>query len=470
MSTIGRKLMQVWTGIGTRYLPFADAATPELPLSRLLRLSLFQITVGMAVTLLVGTLNRVMIVELGVPASIVAVMVALPLLFAPFRALIGFKSDNHQSALGWRRVPYIWKGTLLQFGGFAMMPFALLVLSGGGESGALPTWVGQLGAAVAFLLVGAGMHTVQTVGLALATDLAEPEARPKVVGLMYVMLLFGTIVSAFFFGWLLADFTPAKLIQVIQGAALTTMILNVLALWKQESRHPRRGAQRHDDDPSFVEAWRHFVGNGNQVVRRLLTIGLGTAAFTMEDVLLEPYGGQVLGLTVGDTTKLTATLALGGLFGFGLASKVLSRGMDPFRMACWGALVGIPAFIFVIIAAPMNSPFVFAAGVALIGFGGGLFGHGTLTATMNLAPPNQAGLALGAWGAVQATAAGLAMALGGILRDLVQAFVTWHPWTHWISIPATGYVFVYLLELVILLAAIAAMVPLIGRQARRVPA
>ena len=72
-------------------------------------------------------------------------------------------------------------------------------------------------------------------------------------------------------------------------------------------------------------------------------------AFSMEDVLLEPYGGQVLHLTVGDTTKLTATLAVGGLFGFGLASRVLSRGADPFRMASFGALVGVPAFACVIL-------------------------------------------------------------------------------------------------------------------------
>ena len=78
--------------IGPRYLPFADVATEEVPLSRLLRLSLFQITVGMAIVLLVGTLNRVMIVELGVPATLVAVMLALPLVFAPFRTLIGYKS------------------------------------------------------------------------------------------------------------------------------------------------------------------------------------------------------------------------------------------------------------------------------------------------------------------------------------------------------------------------------------------
>ena len=87
----------------------------------------FQVSVGMAMVLLTGTLNRVMIVELSVPAWLVAIMVALPLVFAPFRALIGHRSDTHKSVLGWRRGPYIWFGSLLQFGGFAIMPFALLV-------------------------------------------------------------------------------------------------------------------------------------------------------------------------------------------------------------------------------------------------------------------------------------------------------------------------------------------------------
>ncbi|MGO3934957.1 PucC family protein, partial [Rhodopseudomonas pseudopalustris] len=167
MNTVSQKMMRVWASLGSRFLPFADAATPDLPLSRLLRLSLFQVAVGMSLVLLVGTLNRVMIVELNVPASIVGVMVSIPLIFAPFRALIGFKSDVHKSVLGWRRVPFLYKGTLVQFGGLAILPFALLVLSGGGEAGHAPVWIGQFGAALAFLLIGAGVHTTQTVGLAL---------------------------------------------------------------------------------------------------------------------------------------------------------------------------------------------------------------------------------------------------------------------------------------------------------------
>ncbi len=150
------KLGQVallWKRVGPRFLPFADAATAEVPLSRLLRLSLFQVSVGMAAALMVGTLNRVMIVELGMAAWLVALMVALPILAAPFRALIGHRSDTHASALGWRRVPYIWLGTLLQFGGLAIMPFALLVLTGKGELGL--AWLGHAGAAAAFLMTGA---------------------------------------------------------------------------------------------------------------------------------------------------------------------------------------------------------------------------------------------------------------------------------------------------------------------------
>ena len=245
-------MMKAWLNQGSRFLPFADAATPDLPLSRLLRLSLIQVSVGMSLVLLIGTLNRVMIVELGVPASIVGVMISLPLLFAPFRALIGFKSDTHQCALGWRRVPFIYKGTMLQFGGLAIMPFALLVLAGAGHSADAPRWIGHLGAALAFLMVGIGVHTTQTVGLALATDLAAPEQQPKVVGLMYVMLMFGTITSAMAYGIFLSDFSPGRLIQVIQSCAVITLVLNGIALWKQETRHSYRSQQALRPDQQDV--------------------------------------------------------------------------------------------------------------------------------------------------------------------------------------------------------------------------
>ena len=449
------KLSRSWLHVSLKFLPFADAATDTLPLSRLLRLSLFQVSVGMALAMLVGTLNRVMIVELKVPAALVAIMIALPLLVAPFRALIGFRSDHHRSALGWRRVPYIWMGTLLQFGGFAIMPFALLVLGRMGQAAHAPDWAGHLGAGMAFLLVGAGIHTTQTAGLALATDLSPPESRPKVVGLMYFMLLVGMILSSLIFGYLLHDFSPGALIRSIQGAAVLTLVLNITALWKQEAR-TKRLANAHEADVDFVAALKLFT-QGEQALRRLLAVGLGTMAFSMGDVLLEPFGGEILHLPVSHTTLLTALLAFGGLTGFAWASHILGRrGADPFRMACGGVLVGVPAFTAVLMSAPQASLLLFALGTLFIGFGAGLFGHGTLTATMNHAPEGQAGLALGAWGAVQATAAGLAMGLGGIIRDLMALVVD----------SGTAYAFVYSLEVVLLLITLYAMYPLIAKKVR----
>ncbi|WP_421694598.1 PucC family protein [Aestuariivirga sp.] len=452
MNPLSQRMMRAWAGLGTKYLPFADAASDDVPLERLLRLSLFQVSAGMTLVLLVGTLNRVMIVELGVPASLVAVMLSVPLIFAPFRALIGFKSDTHRSALGWKRVPFIYKGTLVQFGGLALMPFALLVLARQGHAAETPPIVGEVAAGIAFLLVGAGLHINQTVGLALATDLTPPEKQPNVVGLMYVMLLFGSIVSALIFGALLVNFSSGRLVQVIQGAAVATVVLNGIAVWKQEARGRKKPAHASEPDPTFQESWACFIA-GDRAIARLLAVGLGTLAFSMQDVMLEPYGGQILGLAVSRTTLLTAAMAGGGLVGFSLASYVLSRGFEPFRMAAIGAMVGVPAFLMIIAAAPLASPLLFGFGTLLIGFGAGLFGHGTLTATMAQAPAEQRGLALGAWGAVQATAAGVGVALGGIIRDGVSSLDG--------GSALLPYLTVYGLEVLLLAAAIVTMTKLI---------
>jgi BCD family chlorophyll transporter-like MFS transporter len=438
-----------------RMLPFADAASDDLPLARLMRLALFQVSVGMALTLLAGTLNRIMIVELHVPTWLVGIMLALPLLFAPFRALLGHRSDHYRSILGWKRVPYIWFGTLLQFGGLAIMPFALLVLSGTGRG---PIIYGQIGAALAFLLVGAGLHTTQTAGLALATDIAPKETRPRVVALLYVMLLLGMVGASVIFGWLLSDYTHLRLVQVIQGAAFLTFVFNVIALWRQEPRDPDR-AREPVATPAFWDVWQRFTAP--QSTRRLLwTIGLGTAAFSMQDVLLEPYGGEILGMPVGATSLLTAFWALGALLAFGLAARRLRVGADPLRVAAGGLLTGLLAFAAVVLADPLGSPTLFKFGALLIGFGGGLFSVGTLLAAMALERTDN-GLALGAWGAVQATAAGLAIAAGGALCDLIGSYAEQGLLGPALVSKVSGYMFVYHVELGLLFAALIAIGPLV---------
>ena len=450
---------ETWARLAPRWLPFADAASDALPLGRLLRLSLFQVSVGMAAVLLSGTLNRVMIVELGLPAALVAAMVALPILFAPARTLVGFRSDHHRSFLGWRRVPYLWFGSLLQFGGLAIMPFALLVMTGAGEG---PASVGIAGAALAFLLTGAGLHMTQTAGLALATDIAPEANRPRVVALLYVMLLLGMIVSAIGIGAALRDFSPLRLIQVIQGAAALTLLLNLVALWKQEPRNPaatRPGRPR----PAFRAAWRAFAAP-SRTRRLLVAVALGAAGFSMQDGLLEPFAGEVLGLGVGQTTMLTALWASGMLGGFALAARRLGAGAEPLALAATGVLAGIAAFSLVVFSAPLASVPLFAAGVVGIGLGGGLFAVSTLIAAMGLADGARTGLALGAWGAVQATAAGLGMIVAGLVRDAAAAGAAGAPASP-LGGPAAGYLVVWHIEIAFLFATLAALGPLARRTA-----
>ncbi len=448
--------------LSARYLPFADAASEGLPMGQLLRLSLFQVSVGMATVMLLGTLNRVMIVELSVPATIVAFMIALPVLIAPFRTLLGFRSDTHRSAIGWKRIPYLWFGSLWQMGGLAVMPFALLVLSG--EQTVGPGWAGEVLAALAFLMTGLGLHMTQTAGLALATDRADPETRPRVVALLYVMFLVGMGVSAVIIGWLLTDFTSLTLIRVVQGAAVVGIVLNLIALWKQEKVRPMTREERAAPRPRFRDAWADLL-NGGHAGRLLAVVFFGTMALNMQDVLLEPYGGEILGLSVSATTLLTALWAAGALAGFALAGRMLARGRDAYRIAGAGLVVGIYAFSAVIFAAPMDSATIFFAGAGLIGFGGGLFAVSTLIAAMNMKANGAAGhgLALGAWGAAQATAAGLAIALGGALRDWVNAMATSGAWGEALNTPATGYSFVYHIEIGLLFVTLALLGPLVRR-------
>ena len=175
----------------------------------------------------------------------------------------------------------------------------------------------------------------------------------------------------------------------------------------------------------------------------------------MADVLLEPYGGQALGFSVAQTTKLTALLAAGTLIGFGIASRVLGQGAAPGTVTLAGAAVGIPGFAAIILSSMGGGSLMFLAGTLATGLGAGLFGHATLTATMRAAPPDRIGLALGAWGAVQATSAGIGVALAGIVRDVIVGL---QPSAG--SAVHTPYTVVFSIEIVFLVLAVCVALPL----------
>jgi MFS transporter, BCD family, chlorophyll transporter len=279
------------------------------------------------------------------------------------------------------------------------------------------------------------------------------------------MLLIGMMLASFAIGNLLHNFTATRLVQVIQGAAVLTMVLNITALWKQEARN-RVLTDRAQPVPRFTDMWAAFTARPD-AARLLLAIGTGALAFAMQDALLEPYGGEILGLTVGSTTALTGVWALGALTAFALSARRLAGGSDPLRLAGLGAVVGIAAFLMALFAAPLAAPTLLFAGAAGIGFGTGLFSVGTMIAAMGLAQRGGTGLALGAWGAVQASGAGLGIALGGLIRDGVAYAAVHQALGAALADRATGYLLVYGLEIALLLVALVVLGPVIGlRRAR----
>ena len=430
--------------ISKNILPFSDAGNANFSLFQLLRLSLFQISVGMATVMLAGTLNRVMIVELLVPASLVAIMIAIPVLIAPLRTFYGHKSDTYKSFIGWKRIPYMWFGSLFQFGGLAIMPFAIIILSGDQTVG--PSWAGEVLVAIAFLFTGIGMHITQTVGLALAADRATKENRPRVVALLYFMFLFGMGISAVVIGILLADFSKLRLIQVVQGSAVLTLILNLVAVWRQEQIIINQ--QKNDKSEKFFLSWKKFISD-RKTNSLIWVVFWGTLAFSMQDVLLEPYGGQILGLSVSETTNLTGVWALGALLGLALAANNSKKTVSSVSNAMTALLIGIVGFSAIIFSSPMQFPFLYFLGTLFIGFGTGLFSVSLLIIAMVLSSKSNlgSGFILGSWGAAQAIGAGLGIAVGGILRDVVNKIALSGYLGSTFENNSIGYIFVYHLEI-----------------------
>jgi BCD family chlorophyll transporter-like MFS transporter len=149
-----------------------------------------------------------------------------------------------------------------------------------------------------------------------------------------------------------------------------------------------------------------------------------------------------------------------GLF---LAARWLARGRDSHQLAALGALIGVGGFSAVIFAAPLTSLPLFLVGTMGIGFGGGWFAVGTLVASMALSERGGSGLAIGAWGAVQATVAGLGIAFGGAARDILSSLALKHALGPGLTSAAVGYNFVYLFEIALLFGTIVALGPLVQR-------
>jgi MFS transporter, BCD family, chlorophyll transporter len=309
-----------------------------------------------------------------------------------------------------------------------------------------------------FLAYGLGINIVETIYLALVSDITPPRERGKVLAILWVLLILGTVVSAVIVSGLLIEYSHRLLIQVMQGAAAVFVLLTVISLWRQERLRPNGTIDSPLETVRIrLTLWESIrLLGGQKALQGLFTvIFIATLAFATHDVLLEPYGGQVLGMSVSATMSLTALWGVMTICGVVLAGWLLWRRRSPALLIGLGCGVGLVGFAVISYASDVALVNPFRIGVGLISLGRGLFIVSSMILVMSLTDISHAGLFLGIWGIVQAMAQGLGTIGGGLLRDLAQ---------HQFGSVVLGYTVVYSMSLLLLLTVILLLALRLGRQ------
>lgn len=394
-----------------------------------IRLGLLHVSVAITFVLINGVLNRVMIHDLNILASLVAVLVVLPYFLSPLQVWVGQHSDTHPIA-GYRRTPYILLGLLLCIGGAVLTPRAAMLMPG-----SLP--LGLLLGALAFGAWGVGYNLAVVSYLSLASDLSEERQRSRTIAIMWFMMIVSIIITAIITGRALAQYDPARLLRVFDTGGLIALGIAALGLVGLE---PRGNLPAEQSRASQRAALRAVMGNA-QARRFFVYLILLLAAILGQDILLEPFGAQAFGMSVAETTQLTATWGGATLIALLLQGLLLSRWLSKKTGALLGGLLATAGLLLIAASGLLQIQPLFVPGIFALGFGTGIATSTNLALMLDMTTPEQVGLFIGAWGLADALARGAGMLLGGVLRDLVTAAT---------GNPSSGYITVFLLEAIML--------------------
>lgn len=376
------------------------------------RLGAFPVAYGLSGVLIGGTLNRVMIAEFGLPATLVALLFAIPLLISPLRLWVGHRSDAFP-LFGRRREPYLLLGALLIGGGVAAIASVAVHL-------APRPGVFVAAAAAAFLLYGVGRNLAHNTYQALLAEKFTGHVRARAVTLYEVVTLLGSVAGAGLLGRALEHYDPAKLVAVANAVGAAVVVLALVAVPGQEERATGAAHAEQARRKPFAEVLRDYVFADPQV-RRLFAVVICTFIGTLaQDVLLEPYGALVLGMSVGETTRLTMFWGLGVLAAMLLSGLVLLRSVGALRLMRIGLGVSIVVFGAVAAVGLAGAPGLFRWLVLAMGFGTGLAGAGMLASVVEFTTPVRAGLLMGVWGVANMLGHASGSLLGGIVVDTMR--------------------------------------------------
>jgi MFS transporter, BCD family, chlorophyll transporter len=374
-----------------------------------IQLGMIHVAVAMTLVPINSTLNRVMIKELAISATLVAVLASLPYLFSPIQVAIGSFSDRHPIA-GFRRSPYIFLGLLMCVLGVTLSPQAAFLMATD-----LPAGI-ALGV-LAFGAWGMGFNFATVSYLSLASELSGQSGRGRTIAVMWFMMITSIIITAIGLSQMVDPYTPQALMRAFWIVGLAALILGMLGLVRLEKRSME---QSSGEENYSWNTLARFILDNQQARFFFIYLVLLLAALLGQDILLEPFGGEAFGLSVQQTTRITSiwgVCVLAALLAAGAMEGRLPK-RSVAQLGGWGALIG-----FVLIAASgilLNNS-VFYSGVVLLGVGTGLSTVSNLSLMLDMTTADKVGLFIGAWGMANALSRMLGSVLGGAVRDLVAS-------------------------------------------------
>jgi BCD family chlorophyll transporter-like MFS transporter len=410
--------------------------SPVLSWFGIIRLGLVQTGLGAIVVLTTSTLNRVMVVELAMPAILPGALVAIHYVLQVFRPAWGHGSD-----LGARRTPWIIGG--------------MSVLATGGLLASVATaWMttqplfGVALAIVAFCLIGAGVGAAGTSLLVLLAKRTDEKRRAAAATLVWVMMIAGFIITTGVAGQLLDPFSPLRLVVVSGSVSAAAMALTLIGVWGIEPRAaariakssaPLAPAQKSSFREAFMEVWAEPKAR-----RFAIFVFVSMLAYSAQDLILEPFAGGVFGFTPGETTKLSGLQHGGTLLGMALVPIIgalypRSRG----NLQMWtigGCLASAVALLCLAAAAVVGPSWPLRQTVFMLGVTNGAYAVaaiGSMMALVSAGGEKREGVRMGLWGAAQAFAFGIGGFLGTLASDVAR---------YLLSSPALSYAVVFASE------------------------
>lgn len=391
---------------------------------QIVRLGIVQMALGSIVVLTTSTLNRLMVVELSLPAVLPGLLVALHYGIQMTRPKWGFASDA-----GGHRTQWIIGGMVALAAGAMLAAVGVLVL-------ATSFAIGMALSIVAYALIGLGVGASGTSLLALLATTTAPMRRAAAATITWLMMIFGIAVTAGVVGTLLDPYTPALLLKIVGVVVTGAVVITVLAVWGIERR---LAIVRTPDATPFWDGMRD-VWSEPKARNFTLFVFLSMTAYFMQELILEPYAGLVFAFTPGESTSLSGAQN-GGVFIGMLTVGIIATGFKRGSLRNWvmaGCMGSAAALAVITLLGPIGPGAPLMPAVVTLGFFNGMFAVAAIGSMMALAGEGHTqreGTRMGLWGAAQAVAAGFGGLIGAAMVDLLRLATT--------DAQAFGFVFIF---------------------------